>query len=199
MTAPDIATAVGQAFSDLECATRLNDDFVPIRLDRDWRPDADVRLQQAAGALGGARGWPLLICLTPTGAPFYATSYCEAENDPAQGLPGLRTQVYALTQTWRDDPAGLQAQAKDVDRALGKTLADKTAGPPPADLFERVAHGIQAELDHQSGGFASFGASAQFPAPRVLDLVCRHYARTQDPKSLDVVTTVLDAMLRGGI
>ncbi len=195
VTAPWCHAGAGMeqtTFTDLEAATRLNEEFVPVHLDRDQRPDLDVRLQQMAHALNGSRGWPLLVCLTPRGTAFYATTFCEAEDDPIQARPGLRSLISAVVQAWRSDPAGVQDQAQTLETAWVKTLGGKTAGLPPADLLARVAETFQ------TSGFSGSG-EAQFPAPYALELALTHYAQTGDARSLAAATQTLGGMICGGI
>ncbi|NBD33668.1 MAG: DUF255 domain-containing protein, partial [Cyanobacteria bacterium] len=55
----------GEAFSDSAIAQYLNDNFVPIKVDREERPDLDSIYMQALQMMTGQGGWPLNIFLTP--------------------------------------------------------------------------------------------------------------------------------------
>ena len=48
----------------------INELFVPVKVDRDERPDVDARYQSAISAISGQGGWPLTAFLTPEGKPF---------------------------------------------------------------------------------------------------------------------------------
>mgnify|MGYP001793935638 CR=1 FL=1 len=53
----------GEAFSDTEIASYLNDYFLPIKVDREERPDIDSIYMQALQMIPGQVGWPLNIVL----------------------------------------------------------------------------------------------------------------------------------------
>ena len=189
-------------FTDSEVATRLNEEFIPVRLDRDERPDVDVRLQQAVQSLSGRRGWPLTAFLTPDGCVFMGGTYYPAEDDAARERPGLRGVTLEAAQAWRDRQQEVTGQARALADSLGKeNEGADMAGESPPDMLRRAAAAICAALDQKAGGLAVGGGEGggKFPTPRALDLCLLHYASSKDPRSLDVVTKTLDGMLRGAI
>ena len=80
-----------ESFSDAEVAALLNDNFIPILVDRDQRPDVDMLYQGAAGIMQHQGGWPLNVFLHPDGRPFWVAGYQPLE-DNAQG-PSFRRVV----------------------------------------------------------------------------------------------------------
>jgi uncharacterized protein YyaL (SSP411 family) len=64
-----------ESFEDEGIAGLLNAHFVPVKVDREERPDVDAHYMQAAAALSRRGGWPLTIFATPDGKPFYAATY----------------------------------------------------------------------------------------------------------------------------
>ncbi|NJK64668.1 MAG: thioredoxin domain-containing protein [Synechococcaceae cyanobacterium SM2_3_1] len=69
-----------EAFSDLEVAAFLNHHFLPIKVDREERPDLDSIYMQSARLMLGQGGWPLNLFLTPDELiPFYAGTYFPLE------------------------------------------------------------------------------------------------------------------------
>ncbi len=78
----------GEAFSNAAIADYLNNNFLPIKVDREERPDIDSIYMQALQAMTGQGGWPLNIFLTPDGLiPFYGGTYFPI--DPRYGRPGF--------------------------------------------------------------------------------------------------------------
>ncbi len=55
----------GEAFSDSTIAEYLNAQFLPIKVDREERPDIDSIYMQALQMMIGQGGWPLNVFLTP--------------------------------------------------------------------------------------------------------------------------------------
>ncbi|GGA32360.1 hypothetical protein CYANOKiyG1_49150 [Okeania sp. KiyG1] len=78
----------GEAFSDEKIAQYLNEKFLPIKVDREERPDVDSIYMQALQMLTGQGGWPLNIFLTPDDlTPFVGGTYFPVE--PRYGRPGF--------------------------------------------------------------------------------------------------------------
>src|ERR1700757_213837 len=46
-----------ESYDDPEVAKVVNENFIPVKVDRDERPDIDIRYQAAVGALTGQGGW----------------------------------------------------------------------------------------------------------------------------------------------
>jgi uncharacterized protein YyaL (SSP411 family) len=51
-------------YTDPEIGALINALFVPVRVDRDERPDVAQRYQAAVERLAGLHGWPLTVFLT---------------------------------------------------------------------------------------------------------------------------------------
>src|ERR671933_2770685 len=69
-----------ESFEDPETAAVMNEQFVPVKVDREERPDIDALYMDAVQAMTGSGGWPLTAFLTPHGEPFYAGTYFPNEN-----------------------------------------------------------------------------------------------------------------------
>ncbi len=54
-----------ESFEDPQTAQVMNDLFVPIKVDREERPDIDTIYQSALALIGEQGGWPLTMFLTP--------------------------------------------------------------------------------------------------------------------------------------
>ena len=70
----------GESYEDEETAGLINEHFIAVKVDRDERPDVDVRYQKAVSALTGQGGWPLTAFLTPDGDVFYGGTYFPPED-----------------------------------------------------------------------------------------------------------------------
>ena len=85
----------GEAFSDLEIAKYLNANFVPIKVDREERPDLDSIYMQGLQMMTGQGGWPLNIFLNPEDlVPFYGGTYFPIE--PRYNRPGFLELLQAV-------------------------------------------------------------------------------------------------------
>ena len=63
-------------------------DFVPIKVDREERPDLDAIYMDAVQAMTGQGGWPLSVFLTPDGQPFFAGTYFPKRRSTAHHRSG---------------------------------------------------------------------------------------------------------------
>ncbi|MGH2848981.1 MAG: DUF255 domain-containing protein, partial [Solirubrobacteraceae bacterium] len=60
-----------ESFEDEVIAALLNELFVPVKVDREERPDIDGIYMEAVQAMTGHGGWPLNVFLTPEQQPFF--------------------------------------------------------------------------------------------------------------------------------
>jgi uncharacterized protein len=96
----------GEAFSDLAIAEYMNANFLPIKVDREERPDIDsIYMQSLQMMSNGQGGWPLNVFLSPEDlVPFYAGTYFPVE--PRFGRPGFLQVLQSLRRyydTEKDD------------------------------------------------------------------------------------------------
>lgn len=103
----------GEAFSDPEIARYLNENYLPIKVDREERPDLDSIYMQALQMMTGQGGWPLNIFLTPDDlAPFYGGTYFPIE--PKYGKPGFLHVLQTLRNLYDSDRARLDAVKAEI-------------------------------------------------------------------------------------
>ena len=77
-----------ESFADPEIAALINENFIPVLVDRDERPDVDMLYQAAAGIMGHAGGWPLNMFLIAEGVPFWVAAISPRRTSPDR--PGFR-------------------------------------------------------------------------------------------------------------
>ncbi len=183
-----------ESFEDPETAALLNAHFVPVKVDREERPDLDAIYIQAVQMLTGSAGWPLSVFLTPDGRPFFGGTYFPPV--PRYGMPAFRDVLRAVAEAWRDRRAEILEGSTQVARALGRQMAAYPAQGEliPATLEEAVRR-LQAEFDPVHGGW---GGAPRFPQPMILEFLLRRHA-DGDPRALPMVTHTLEAMAQGGL
>ena len=89
-----------EVYDDPALAGLINALFVPVRVDRDERPDVAQRYQAAVQTLAGLRGYPLTVFLTPDGSAFFGGTYFPAD-DPMTGR-GLMQILPEVARSYRD-------------------------------------------------------------------------------------------------
>lgn len=112
----------GEAFSDPTIADYLNANFLPIKVDREERPDLDSIYMQALQLMAGQGGWPLNVFLLPdTLVPFYGGTYFPLE--PRYGRPGFLQVLQQLRQYYDTQKDKLRAIESDMLSSLQQSAA----------------------------------------------------------------------------
>jgi uncharacterized protein len=107
----------GEAFSDLAIAEYMNANFLPIKVDREERPDLDSIYMQALQMMSGQGGWPLNVFLSPEDlVPFYAGTYFPLE--PRYGRPGFLQVLQALRRYYDTEKEDLQQRKALIIESL---------------------------------------------------------------------------------
>lgn len=190
-----------ESFSDPALAEKLNEDFVSIKVDREERPDVDDIYMLATQLMTGQGGWPNSVFLTPGLKPFYAGTYFP----PADrwGRPGFGSLIAGLAHAWKTDRGKIEQQSEHIWSVMQAQRSAGTSGgaegvslPDPAKQLARAVKLLAEGFDPRWGGF---GSAPKFPSPSNLHLLLEHHDRTGDERSLSMLTTTLDRMLRGGI
>ena len=184
-----------ESFEDPEVARLINSLTVPVKIDREERPDLDGVYMAACQLMTGAGGWPLSIFADHQGRPFYAATYIP--KNAGFGRAGLMELLPAIHQAWTDRRGEVEASSAKVHEALRESQTPgPAAGEPDAtDLAAAFAH-LSQRFDPTWGGF---GAAPKFPSPHGLMFLLRHYKRSGDHRALHMVDKTLTAMRLGGI
>jgi uncharacterized protein YyaL (SSP411 family) len=186
-----------ESFEDEATAALLNANFIPIKVDREERPDLDQIYMTAVQALTGQGGWPMSMFLTPQGRPFFGGTYFPDE--PRHGMPSFRQVLEGVAQAWRQDRQGVEQAGGQVVQALlqGTTqAADATAGLPDAGTLDTATQHIEGQFDAHNGGW---GRAPKFPQPMTIEYLLRRHVATGDARPLAIARRSLDAMQDGGI
>jgi uncharacterized protein YyaL (SSP411 family) len=184
-----------ESYENAEVARVINESFIPVKVDRDERPDIDSRYQVAVSALTGQGGWPLTAFLTPDGKPFFGGTYFPP--DDRGGRPGMKRLLEAIAHNYRIRRDQILDSAEKIAGALGEVERLKS-GEEAADekVVKAIVESIGGMFDAQNGGF---GSSPKFPHPSAIDLLIEVYLETRQDWALNIVTTTLEHMGRGGV
>ena len=189
-----------ESFEDSAMAAFLNEHFVPIKVDREERPDIDRIYMNATQILTGQGGWPMSVFLTPELKPFYAGTYFPPEDK--YGRPGFRTVLEHIANLWEEE-------RQRVDR-IGEQITDRIESVTSSEGERRtldrkpLENGLRywkRQFDGQNGGF---GGQPKFPPSMQLRSLLGVYGSEQFAEqdredAREMVETTLARMASGGM
>jgi uncharacterized protein YyaL (SSP411 family) len=211
-----------ESFEHPDVATFLNKHFIPIKLDREERPDLDRIYMNYVQATTGGGGWPLNVFLTPSSlAPLFGGTYwpgpgsTTAHRDHVGFLDILRkmetvwrTQRQRCTESAKEIAAQLREFAQEglVSREGLKGSVEEDGDELDLELLDEAYEHFARRFDSTYGGF---GAAPKFPTPINLQFLLALGVYPQavtdivDEKDVEnartMVVKTLEAMWNGGI
>ena len=185
-----------ESFESEEVAEVLNHDFVPIKVDREERPDVDRIYMTFVQATTGSGGWPMSVFLTPELKPFFGGTYFPPDN--RYGRPGFKSLLEHIARAWRADRAKIDASSTGIVDQLLRVAGD--GGQPASALDKAILDSayqfFRRTFDQTHGGF---GDAPKFPRPSTLNFLLRYYDSTRNPEALEMTLKTLRAMAEGGM
>ena len=184
-----------ESFSHQGTADILNQVYVPVKIDREERPELDKVFIQALMLITGSAGWPANLWLTPDLKPFYGGTYFPHE--PKPGVPSFAQQLLFLAKAWKTKQSEVESSAEKVHLAL-LNMADVQApalkeGSP---WLDEAVQACEAQYDDTSGGF---GQTPKFPQAMTLRFLLLRSIESDDRELFELVDHSAQAMGRGGL
>lgn len=179
-----------ESFEDPEVAKVINEHFVPIKVDREERPDIDEQYMLATQLMTQRGGWPNSVWLMPDRRPWMAGTYF-----PKKRFVAVLEQVADFWSNRRDDVTRQAESLAKATREMNDSVrGDQTELKPL--IVDRGVQVLLAQFDETHGGF---GGAPKFPPHGTLGLLIDRYQQTKDPALLPPITKTLDAMWFGGM
>ena len=186
-----------ESFENADIARVLNASFVPVKVDREERPDVDRVYMAFVQATTGSGGWPMSVWLTPELKPFYGGTYFPPSS--RWGRPGFAEILAEIAKRWRESRAELAASADGVIERLREVQQSRRPSGgrmPDGGLLVGGVREYAGAFDARNGGF---GGAPKFPRPAELFFLLREHARTGDVEARHMVLETLRAMALGGM
>ncbi|HJZ63817.1 MAG TPA: thioredoxin domain-containing protein [Candidatus Acidoferrum sp.] len=184
-----------ESYENPAIAQIINEHFVPMKVDRDERPDVDSRYQSAISAISGQGGWPLTGFLMPDGKPFFGGTYFPPEDQ--FGRPGFRRVLLAVAESYKNKKADLVRAAESLaDSVAQAEVFTGARGKFDVEIVDSQMHAVTQLFDIENGGF---GKAPKFPHCSAIDLVLERYQQTKERHLLRMAQTTLEKMARGGV
>jgi len=184
-----------ESYEDPDVAAIVNEHFIAVKVDRDERPDIDIRYQSAVSAVSGQGGWPLTAFLTPDGKPFYGGTYFPPTD--GYGRPSFKRVLLSIANAYKEKNGDVMEQAKMVESTVAQSESSAgRSGRISRNIIAAIQESAFKMFDPQHGGF---GNAPKFPHPSALDLLIEQYARTNDASLRNLIMTTLEHMANGGV
>ena len=184
-----------ESYENPAIAEIINQFYIPVKVDRDERPDVDSRYQSAISAISGQGGWPLTAFLTPDGKPFFGGTYFPPED--AMGRPGFRRILIGIADAYKSRRADVDSSAKALEDAVAKAeVFHGASGAFDVGIVDSVIESTVSMFDERNGGF---GSQPKFPHASAIDLLLETFQAQHTPKLLHIAERTLEAMAKGGV
>jgi len=183
-----------ESYENPEIAAMINQLYIPVKVDRDERPDVDARYQSAISAISGQGGWPLTAFLTPDGKPFFGGTYFPP--DDAMGRPGFKRILVAISDAFEKRRAEVDNSAHALEEAVARAeIFHGARGEFDARVVDAVVDAAIKRFDSAHGGF---GDAPKFPHSSAIDLLLERQKWPAGEQLQAIVEKTLDGMAAGG-
>jgi uncharacterized protein YyaL (SSP411 family) len=186
-----------ESFESPDIAQVLNERFIPVKVDREERPDVDAVYMQAVQLLTRQGGWPMSVFLTPLGKPFFGGTYFPARDGDRGARIGFRSILLELDRVYREERERAVASAEQIAQAVQQSLAaDRPTGLPELHVLHGAMSYYSEVFDPQEGGVRR---APKFPSSMNVRFLLRYFRKTGDEQALRMAVLTLEKMALGGI
>ena len=210
-----------ESFDDTRIAQLLNEHFIPIKIDREERPDIDRQYMDFLQATSGGGGWPLNVFVTPDLEPIYGGTYWPGPKSERlrPGGVGFEQILGRISQAWKEDEAQIRESGRQITSQLREFAQEGNLGGRAGDrVSDDETDGLELDLLEESyqhhkkrfdGKFGGFGGAPKFPTPAHLKHLLRLGFYSADVRAVvgdeeclhakQMVLKTLEMMAKGGI
>lgn len=210
-----------ESFDDPRIAQLLNEHFIPIKIDREERPDIDRQYMDFLQATTGGGGWPLNVFVTPDLEPVYGGTYWPGPKSERSRMGGSFEDVLKkVAEAWKEQEQSIRDSGKKIagqlrefaqegslgGRQAGGEIGDGEEDSLELDLLEESYQHYKARFDSKYGGF---GGAPKFPTPVHLGQLLRVGTYCEEVREVvgdeecedakQMALKTLEAMFKGGI
>ena len=209
-----------ESFASPRIAQLLNEHFIPVKIDREERPDIDRQYMDFVQATTGGGGWPLNVFVTPELEPVFGGTYWAGPgSERARGGAGFEDVLVKVVAAWKEQEGRVRENGKKIIEQLrefsqegslggrgGGRVAEDEGDGLELDLLEESYQFYKGRFDKVYGGF---GGAPKFPTPAHLRHLLRLGFYSEEVREVvgdedcavarDMVVKTLEMMAKGGI
>jgi uncharacterized protein YyaL (SSP411 family) len=168
-------------YSDSEVARIIEEKFVPVRVDRDQRPDIDKRYNMG--------GWPSTAFLTPEGEILSGGTYI-----PPQQMKGLLDHISSF---YKKNKHNIKSRIKELENEGEKSQVEYGMD---SEVFHSIIDSLMLKIASQFDSlYGGFGNAPKFPHSGALRLALLQNHLQGHKATLNIVKKSLTEMRNGGI
>ncbi|MDG2055137.1 MAG: DUF255 domain-containing protein [Phycisphaerales bacterium] len=184
-----------ESFEDEEVAAYINDHFIPIKVDREQRPDVDRLYMTATNVMSKRGGWPLNMFLEPVERkPFFGGTYFP--KNTTRQREGFLSVLAKRSSEWKDQRESVTARANNIAQLVAQQFESSSDNVRlNQGRIDETINSLIATHDDKFGGFTK--RSPKFPLPSNLLLLME--AGWDRPDVRSAVEFTLDRMAMGGM
>ncbi|KAF2397118.1 DUF255-domain-containing protein [Trichodelitschia bisporula] len=213
-----------ESFENHDVAALLNSSFIPIKVDREERPDVDRIYMNYVQATTGSGGWPLSVFLTPNLEPLFGGTYWPGPGSTvgsgAVGHIDFMHVLKKMADVWRTQREKCLESAREITEDLREFTQEGMISLGEGEDGEEQTLGVTLDLElleeaynhfvqRYDRTFAGFGDAPKFPTPSNLAFLLRLGEFPQEvrdvvgekecEKAREMALETLSRMARGGI
>lgn len=184
-----------ESFETEAVAAVINEHFIPIKVDREERPDVDEIYMTGVQVLTGRGGWPISLFLDPFSlSPFAGGTYFPPK--ARYNKPGFTELLLQVNEDWSANRDVLEQRGFELGQQI-KTRLSTFREPQNVSkaLVARAAAQVLGNYDPKYGGFRK--SAPKFPIP--VQLLFLLETSMDDPRIELALRHTLDQMAMGGM
>jgi uncharacterized protein YyaL (SSP411 family) len=186
-----------ETFEDPAIAEILNSKFIPIKVDREERPDIDSIYMDALQAMEEQGGWPLNMFLTPDTLPIAGGTYFPPE--PRYGRKSFKEILSIIHNAWETRRDEIQKSGENLLKFLiSIEESENKIYFPDTASFTNGCQIYKNYYDKNNYGFKT-NTQNKFPPSIGLSYLLNYYYFSKDEFALEMVESTLIAIKKGGI
>ncbi|KAH7046625.1 Six-hairpin glycosidase-like protein [Macrophomina phaseolina] len=170
-----------ESFENPEIANILNKNFIPVKVDREERPDVDRIYMNYVQATTGSGGWPLNVFITPDLEPIFGGTYWPGPGSTTVlgDHPSFLEILERIKDVWQTQRQKCLESAKEVTAQLREFAQEGTISKGgegtvgdglDLELLEEAYTHFANKYDKQ---YAGFGKAPKFPTPTNISFLLR--------------------------
>ncbi len=165
-------------YSDPDIILMVHENFIPIRVDIDMRPDISERYNRG--------GFPTTAFLSCKGENIWGTTYI-----PPEDMHRIMGSILAAKKNGEIERALAKVRMPHLDFP---SKNKKSSGDVVKDDLDSLFEEILIAYDHEHGGF---GDEPKFPHPDVIELMADRYARVNSQRLAAIMRHTLFGISEG--